>query len=146
MSDTWIFGYGSLIWRPNFPFAERLPATIEGFARRFWQHSPDHRGTPDRPGRVVTLVREPNASCFGILYRVSEEVQSTLAALDHRERGGYERLIVDARTDEAVYPALLYIATEENPHYAGDSSLARMVEQVRGASGESGPNVEYVMN
>jgi len=85
---VWLFGYGSLIYKADFPFLERRPATIRDWARRFWQGSHDHRGTPDRPGRVVTLIQTPGALCTGMAYRITPDV---FEHLDHREKNGYLR-------------------------------------------------------
>ena len=65
MADLWVFGYGSLIWNPNIKFAEQRNCCIKGYTRRFWQGSNDHRGTPEKPGRVVTLVAEDEHGQFG---------------------------------------------------------------------------------
>ena len=66
----WVFGYGSLVWRPDFPFQDRL-AFIHGWRRRFWQSSTDHRGTPSAPGRVATLVRGDDAErLWGTAYQL----------------------------------------------------------------------------
>lgn len=90
--EIWIFGYGSLVWRPAFEHVERAPAVVRGWSRRFWQGSIDHRGVPEAPGRVVTLVRDATAVCHGMAFRVgAEHVEGVLASLDHRERGGYAR-------------------------------------------------------
>ena len=88
---TWVFGYGSLIYKVDFPYLEREMAEIHGWARRFWQGSHDHRGTPEAPGRVVTLVPEPGTVCRGVAYRIDNTV---FEHLDHREKNGYERYTV----------------------------------------------------
>ncbi len=95
----WLFGYGSLIWKADFPYLERRPAHIHGWVRRFWQGSHDHRGTPEAPGRVVTLVREPGAVCHGMAYRITPEV---LAPLDVREKNGYLREVTTLCFDDAA--------------------------------------------
>jgi len=143
----WIFGYGSLVWRPSFPFAERRAAWIDGFARRFWQGSTDHRGVPGAPGRVVTLEPDAGARCFGVAYRIEDaEAARTLEGLDHRERGGYERRRLPLYLGGGdVAHGLVYIATPANPNYLGPAPLDAIAAQVALARGPSGPNVEYVM-
>jgi cation transport regulator ChaC len=143
----WIFGYGSLVWRPSFPFAERRGAWLDGFARRFWQGSTDHRGVPGAPGRVVTLEPDARARCFGVAYRVDDEAATrTLEGLDHRERGGYVRQRLPLYfADGGVAHGLVYIATPENPNYLGPAPLEAIAAQVACARGPSGPNVEYVL-
>lgn len=144
----WIFGYGSLVWRPAFPFAERHPGYIRGFARRFWQGSTDHRGVPESPGRVVTLVPRADAICWGMVYRVApEHREDVLARLDVREQGGYERheLEVSLKVGRSVARALTYVATPDNPEYAGPAPLNVIAEQIRVCVGPSGPNDEYLL-
>ena len=72
-TKVWIFGYGSLIWHPGFPFEQRQVGYIRGWARRFYQGSPDHRGIPGSPGRVVTLVADTQSICWGVAYQVAGE-------------------------------------------------------------------------
>jgi cation transport regulator ChaC len=151
--DVWIFGYGSLVWRPDFPFAESRPARLDGWVRRFWQGSTDHRGVPGAPGRVVTLVRDGNGTCRGMAYRINTaDVADVLVRLDYREKGGYalERVKLGlARPDDSSVDGqvdgLVYIAMPDNPNYLGPAETADIARQVRRATGPSGDNVEYVL-
>lgn len=142
----WIFGYGSLIWRPSFPYEERVTARLRGWSRRFWQGSTDHRGVPGAPGRVVTLVESPGAACDGVAFRVREEdLADVLAHLDHREKGGYERRQVTLDTAKGPLETLLFLATSQNPEFLGPAPLERIARQVVRSHGPSGPNREYVL-
>jgi cation transport regulator ChaC len=143
---TWIFGYGSLVWRPAFGYAAREAGYIEGWTRRFWQGSPDHRGVPEAPGRVVTLVPEDGARCWGVAYRIAnDEVEAVLAKLDHREQGGYARHPTWVHSERGAREALVYVATPDNPNYLGEASLSEIAAQVRRSRGGSGANTEYVL-
>ena len=150
--DLWVFGYGSLVWRPDFPYAERRTGFIEHWSRRFWQGSTDHRGTPEQPGRVVTLVSEADAICWGIAYRLSApERARVLEGLDYRERGGFVREEAAVKLHRGnpgrpeVVRALIYLATPENANYLGPAPLPRIAEQVERCHGPSGSNREYVL-
>ncbi len=144
----WIFGYGSLIWRPAFEFVERRDGYVQGWARRFYQGSTDHRGVPGAPGRVATLLREEDSRVWGRAFRVAgEEAERIIAQLDHREKGGYARHQVDVicRRGEPVCDALVYVATEDNPVWQGPATPAEIARQIRRARGPSGPNTEYLL-
>jgi len=146
---VWVFGYGSLVWRPAFAHRERRPAVLHGFARRFWQGSTDHRGVPGAPGRVVTLIEAPGAHCWGMAYAVERrDAEAVLRLLDHREQGGYDRhqrTLHEPHGDRAFASALVYVATASNPDWLGPAPLAEIARQVRRAHGPSGSNREYVL-
>jgi cation transport regulator ChaC len=139
-----VFGYGSLLFRPGFEYRERRPASAPGFVRSFRQSSPDHRGTPEQPGRVVTLIAQAGASCGGAVYFVSEPSAQLLRDLDHRERAGYERVELEVLVAGRRQQAVTWIARPGNPYDAGELELPQLVELIRLARGPSGANSEYV--
>lgn len=146
--ETWIFGYGSLIWSPGFSWDQQLTGYVSGWARRFHQGSPDHRGTPQAPGRVVTLIPAPNEGCWGVAYRpCTDHLDAVLATLDHRESAGYQRAMVTVAvgSDGDTLEALTYIAHEDNPQYLGPASLEEMAAQIVACGGPSGRNRDYLI-
>ncbi|MEM9532909.1 MAG: gamma-glutamylcyclotransferase [Pseudomonadota bacterium] len=142
--SCWVFAYGSLIFRVDFPYLERAPAAVDGWQRRFWQGSHDHRGTPDAPGRVLTLVPSPGVRCGGMAYRVAPDV---LTDLDYREKNGYERTPLTMElAGRGPVVGLSYIAHAGNPAFLGPASDAKIAQQIADSCGPSGRNVDYVLD
>ena len=139
---VWLFGYGSLIWRVDFPYRARRRAAVRGFSRRFWQGSHDHRGTPTAPGRVVTLTPEPGALCVGMAYHIDT---ATFAPLDHREKNGYERVRLPIEIEGEEVEGVTYIAEAGNEAFLGPTHLDDMARHILDSSGPSGSNAEYVL-
>ncbi|HEY4318410.1 MAG TPA: gamma-glutamylcyclotransferase [Herbaspirillum sp.] len=140
--QVWLFGYGSLIFKTDFPFIERRPASIRGWARRFWQGSHDHRGTPDAPGRVVTLTPHADAVCAGMAYLITPEV---FDHLDYREKNGYLRVALDIDFNDGVSePGLLYVAAADNAAFLGPAPEREIARQIAAAAGPSGRNRDYL--
>ncbi len=145
MTDSvWLFGYGSLIWRPELPHRRAEPATIRGYERRFWQGSHDHRGWPHSPGRVVTLV--PGTHCQGVAFEIDRLVWNTeLERLDHREKNGYERIDLPIELAEGLsVDGVVYFAPEHNFAYLGDAPALEIAEQIASSEGPSGHNADYL--
>ncbi|MDC8756013.1 gamma-glutamylcyclotransferase [Janthinobacterium fluminis] len=141
--SVWLFAYGSLIYKTDFPFIERRPASIANWTRRFWQGSHDHRGTAAAPGRVATIVPQDGAVCHGMAYLVTPE---EFAHLDHREKNGYLRLATDiAFEDGSRVEGLVYIATAENGAFLGAASELDIARHIARSAGPSGPNSEYLL-
>jgi len=151
----YVFGYGSLIWRPGFPYLRKFDGYIRGWKRVFWQGSTDHRGTPEQPGRVVTLIKDQSGAydwaTWGTVYCIPDsEAEVILKNLDYREKGGYVREEVDVYIkgqDTAVIRcAILYLASEANKNFTGESPLEEIAHQIYKCVGPSGPNVDYLLN
>ncbi|HET6546198.1 MAG TPA: gamma-glutamylcyclotransferase [Rhodanobacteraceae bacterium] len=143
-AEVWLFGYGSLIYKADFPYIERRPAHLAGWSRRFWQGSHDHRGTPDAPGRVVTLIREPGAICAGMAYRITP---MAFDHLDAREKNGYLRQIVTLDFRDGTHAeGLVYIAAANNGAWLGPASEGDIARHIASARGPSGRNRDYLLH
>ncbi len=141
-AQVWLFGYGSLIYKADFPYLERRPARIRDWSRRFWQGSHDHRGTPEAPGRVLTLVPDPGALCAGMAYLITPEV---FHHLDHREKNGYLRHVTTIEFDDGSHvEGLIYIAAHTNAAWLGPAPEAEIARQIADSHGPSGPNRDYL--
>ncbi|MBW8814784.1 MAG: gamma-glutamylcyclotransferase [Caulobacterales bacterium] len=145
-SERWVFGYGSLMWRPGFPFAERRGATLHGRRRAFCIYSVHHRGTYERPGLVLGLA--PGGAVRGAAYRVAEtDWPQVYAYLMEREQP--TETYIEARRhvrldDGRRVECLVFLSDVRHAQWAGALSLERQAELIAGARGLSGPNTEYL--
>ncbi len=145
-SERWVFGYGSLMWRPGFRFAERRDATLHGRRRAFCIYSVHHRGTYENPGLVLGLA--PGGACRGAAYRIAEpDWAETYAYLLEREQPTetYIEARRDIRLDDGRrVPSLVFLSDVQHPQWAGALTLERQAELIAGATGLSGRNVDYL--
>jgi len=149
-SELWVFGYGSLMWRPGFDYLERIPARLRGLHRALCVFSYVHRGTPQHPGLVFGLDR--GGMCRGIAYRVAAAARAkTIAYLRGREQvtSVYRETIRRIELEDGSrrqLEALCYLVDRGHVQYAGRLSLAERVHYVRQGRGQSGHNREYVLD
>lgn len=146
-SSNWVFGYGSLLWNPGFPFKRAVKAELNGAHRSLCVYSWVHRGTTQQPGLVLGL--DNGGTCTGLAFEVAaEHWDATLTYL--REREQQTLVYVEAHHDVVLdagetVPALTFVVDRGHQQYAGQLDPADMLQLVRHASGKSGENWEYVV-
>jgi cation transport protein ChaC len=145
--DFWVFGYGSLIWRPGFPHLEVRVGVLHGYHRGFCVYSVHHRGTPERPGLVLGLA--PGGSCRGLVYRVpAAEGEAVLDYLHDREMvtGVYDPTWVEIATDQGPVTAAVFVVDTQHKQYAGQLSDAETARYILQGEGAGGPCLDYLRN
>jgi glutathione-specific gamma-glutamylcyclotransferase len=146
--EVWVFGYGSLMWRPGFRYQERLPARIRGYHRALCVYSYVHRGTPQQPGLVLGLDR--GGACRGVAFRVAaadaEEVIAYLRAREQATMVYLEKRLTAHLPDGRRVRALGYVVDQRHEQYAGKLCDADILRHVREGVGVSGANPEYVIS
>ena len=144
--DRWVFGYGSLMWRPGFPFVERRRALLHGRRRAFCIYSVHHRGTYARPGLVLGLA--PGGSTRGIAYRVAASAwEAVYAYLREREQPTetYYEAWRPVRIEGAgAVSSLVFLSDTAHAQWAGALSLEQQADLIAGAAGLSGRNIDYL--
>ncbi len=149
MGNFWVFGYGSLMWRPGFPHLGSVPALLHGVHRALCIYSHVHRGTPDAPGLVLGLDR--GGACHGLAFHVEEHHRSeVLAYLREREQTTmvYRETWRKARLltgNQKIVEVLCYVADRSHHQYAGPLTVSDQMGLIAGSKGQSGPNEEYVL-
>lgn len=148
--DLWVFGYGSLMWNPEFPFEEKISANLDGYTRSFCMWSIHHRGSVEDPGLVLALDENSDGKCEGIAFRVAaEDAEETLINLRKRElisSAYYEKTCPLNLKDGRVVQAICYIIDRNHEQYCGDLSLETQAEVISKATGGRGTNTEYLLN
>ena len=145
--DLWVFGYASLIWRPEFDAAEQRPATVHGWHRALQMRSRVNRGTPECPGLVFALV--PGGSCRGMAYRIERRRGATeIERLWAREMptGVYDPKWLACRTPLGVVSALTFTLSRSSPAHTGAVPDPQMIDILRCASGRFGSTLDYLLD
>jgi cation transport protein ChaC len=142
--DLWIFGYASLIWRPDFAFEERRPAQVLGWHRALKMWSRVNRGTPEVPGLVFALLS--GGSCHGMVFRVHRhQAPDILSALWEREMptGVYDPRWLRCRTPQGPVSALAFTLSRRSPNYTGELSAEQYRQIFAQARGRYGSTHDY---
>lgn len=145
--DLWVFGYGSLMWNPEFAYVDKQLVLLRGYHRSLCINSTRHRGTPEEPGLVLGLA--PGGACYGMAFRVERKrVSHTLLALWHREMrtGTYQPRLVKVGVACAPAQALAFVADKSHRNYAGALGVDEIARRVVHCRGQRGPNIEYLLN
>jgi len=146
----WVFGYGSLMWRPGFEYLDRRMARLRGYRRAFALRSVRYRGTPEAPGLVLGLDWDPNAVCTGMAFRVcptrAEAVRTYLAERELVTRSYFEVLHPVTLDDGDPVDAICYILDRTHPQYCGGLSLDEQARIISRAAGPAGTNRDYLHN
>ncbi len=145
--DVWIFGYGSLMWNPEFDFDARRVATVYGYHRNFRLWSRINRGTFDQPGLVLTLER--GGSCRGLAYRLTRATdREQLSRLWKREMsmGSYRPRWVECRAGAEAFEAMTFVVNRQCTGYAGKLPLDTMVRTIATARGKYGSSADYLFH
>ncbi|XP_019742661.1 glutathione-specific gamma-glutamylcyclotransferase 1-like [Hippocampus comes] len=149
--SLWVFGYGSLVWKPDFDYQRSIIGYIKGYKRRFWHGDDFYRGDKENPGRVATLVEDQEACTWGVAYEVADaQIKEAFQYLNIREGviGGYVTEMVEfipREKDVDTVHALVYIATSDNPAYLGPASAQEIANQIAVCRGKTGHNTEYLL-
>jgi cation transport protein ChaC len=144
--SNWIFGYGSLMWRPGFGYEEALPGMLQGYHRSFCVYSHYYRGTPQEPGLVLGLA--PGGSCEGLAFRVSTaDLAAVKAYLDERElvSYAYRATCLPVTTAHGEVSAYTFVADPTHPQYAGELAIERAAQIIIRARGRAGLNRDYLI-
>lgn len=154
--DFWVFGYGSLMWKPGFEHVERRIARLDNYTRRFGMWSWHYRGTREVPGLVLGLDWAPGQSCTGVAFRVpgskDREIRDYLQQRELISYAYFETVQQIVLPEDPAAPngpgesceALCYILDRTHPQYAGGLSVDDQADRILRASGTSGPNTDYL--
>lgn len=149
--EFWVFGYGSLMWRPDFPYIRSEAARLSGYLRSFCIYSHYYRGTPKKPGLVLGLDPVASAQCEGVAFLIDPaDKEAVISYLTERELCGYayqaKTLPICLRESQTQVNGYCFVADPDHALYAGELDIEKAAEIIMEASGEAGLNRDYLIN